>query len=255
MKKLSILLFYLMTIVLSNSFAQKTDSSKAKPTIVFVHGLWADGSCWLKVITPLIEKGYNVICVQNPTTSLADDVAATKRAIDRAKGDVVLVGHSWGGFVITEAGVDPRVKALVYISAFAPDNGETVGSLGKKAPETELSKFLENANGFLTLSKEGVSKAFAGDLTAKEQNEIYAVQPPAFYSLFADVCTNVAWKIKPSWYVVSAEDKCINPELEKLMAKRANAKTTVLESSHVAMLSHSKEVLEVILSAVKGVEN
>ena len=127
MKKIGILVFVSVLSLASNAFAQTGDSMKSKPTIVFVHGLWADGSSWSKVINPLVDKGYKVIAVQNPTTSLADDVEATKRAIDRADGNVILVGHSWGGSVITEAGADPRVKALVYIAAFAPDKGETAG--------------------------------------------------------------------------------------------------------------------------------
>ncbi len=224
-----------------------------KPTIVFVHGLWADGSSWNKLINPLVDQGYEVISVQNPTTSLEDDVTTTKRAIDRAGGDVILVGHSWGGFVITEVGVDPRVKALVYIAAFAPDKGETAASLGKSAAPTILSGFIQNANGYLTLSREGVAKAFAGDLTQKEQDVVYAVQQPAFQKVFGDPGVNAAWKTKPSWYVVSSEDNAINPDLEKRMAKRANAKTTILKSSHVAMLSKPSEVLDVILDAAKSV--
>jgi len=224
-----------------------------KPTIVFVHGLWADGSSWNKLINPLVDKGYEVISVQNPTTSLEDDVTATKRAIERAGGDVVLVGHSWGGFVITEVGVDPRVKALVYIAAFAPDKGETAASLGQSASPTILSGFIQKANGYLTLSREGVAKAFAGDLTQKEQDVVYAVQEPAAEKVFGDVASNAAWKTKPSWFVVSSEDNAINPDLERKMAKRANAKTTVLKSSHVAMLSKTNEVLEVILDAAKSV--
>src|SRR4030095_8096032 len=152
----------------SNAFAQTGDSKNTKPTIVFVHGLGADVSSWNKVINPLVDKGYKVISVQNPTTSLEDDVAATKRGIDRADGDVILVGHSWGGSVITEAGADPRVKALVYIAAFAPDKGETAASLGKSVAPTILPGFIQNANGYLTLSREGVAKAFAGDLSPKE---------------------------------------------------------------------------------------
>jgi pimeloyl-ACP methyl ester carboxylesterase len=199
------------------------------------------------------DKGYKVISVQNPTTSLEDDVAATKRAIDRADADVVLVGHSWGGSVITEAGADPRVKALVYIAAFAPDKGETPGSLGESVAPTILPGFIQNANGYLTLSREGVAKGFAGDLSPKEQDVVYAVQQPAFQKVFSDVGVNAAWKTKPSWYVVASEDNAINPELEKRMAKRANAKTTILKSSHVAMLSKPNEVLNVILDATKGV--
>ena len=123
MKRTGILVFVGVLFLGSNAVAQTGDSMNTKPTIVFVHGLWADGSCWSKVINPLVNKGYKVLSVQNPTTSLEDDVAATKRVIDRADGDVVLVGHSWGGSVITEAGADPRVRALVYIAAFAPDKG------------------------------------------------------------------------------------------------------------------------------------
>src|SRR6202007_1320568 len=156
----------------SNAVSQTGDSMNKKLTIVFVHGLWADGSSWSKVINPLVDKGYKVISVQNPTTSLADDVTATKRAIDRADGDVILVGHSWGGSVITEAGADPRVKALVYIAAFAPDKGETAGSLAESVPKTILPSFVQDAGGFLTLSREGVAQAFAADLTPKEQDVV-----------------------------------------------------------------------------------
>ena len=237
----------------SSAVSQTEGSMNKKPTIVFVHGLWADGSCWSKIINPLVHRGYKVISVQNPTTSLADDVTATKRAIDRADGDVVLVGHSWGGSVITEAGADPRVKALVYVAAFAPDKGETAGSLAESVAKTILPSFVQDSNGFLTLSREGVAKGFAGDLTPKEQDVVYAVQQPASKSVFGDVGVNAAWKTKPSWYVVASEDNAINPELEKRMAQRANAKTTILKSSHVAMLSKPNEVLDVILDAAKSV--
>src|SRR5215813_7726464 len=180
MKTVGALLFVSVLSLGSSGFAQTAPSTKAKPTIVFVHGLWADGSCWSKVINPLVDQGYKVISVQNPTTSLADDVMATKRALDRADGDVVLVGHSWGGSVITEAGADPRVKALVYVAAFAPDKGETAGSLAESVPKTILPSFVQDAGGFLTLSREGVAKGFAADLSPKEQDLVYAVQEPAF---------------------------------------------------------------------------
>ncbi|MEZ0274400.1 MAG: alpha/beta hydrolase [Roseimicrobium sp.] len=223
-----------------------------KPTIVLVHGLWADGSSWNKIITPLVEDGFEVISVQNPTTTLEDDVAAANAAIERAKGDVILVGHSWGGFVITESGAHPKVKGLVYVAAFAPDKGETVPTLSANAAPTKLSDFLKETNGLLTVSKEGVAKVFAGDLSKSEQEVIYVVQQPASPRVFAGVGQHAAWKTKPSWYVVASEDKTINPELEAWMAKRAKAKTTVLEASHVAMLSKPREVLEVILDAVKS---
>ncbi|GLR84093.1 alpha/beta fold hydrolase [Bradyrhizobium iriomotense] len=253
MKKVGILVFVGALSLGSNAFSQTGGSTNTKPTVVFVHGLWADGSSWSKVINPLVDKGYKVISVQNPTTSLADDVTATTRAIDRADGDVILVGHSWGGSVITEAGADPRVKALVYIAAFAPDKGETAGSLAESVAPTILGGFVQNANGYLTLSREGVAKGFAGDLTPKEQDVVYAVQQPASKSVFGDVGVNAAWRTKPSWYVVASEDNAINPELEKRMAQRANAKTTILKSSHVAMLSKPNEVLDVILDAATSV--
>ena len=240
------ILFVLVAVLF---FGSVGSAQSTKPTIVFVHGLWADGSCWNKVINPLIDKGYRVIAVQNPTTSLEDDVAVTQKAIDRAGGDVILVGHSWGGFVITEAGADPRVKALVYVAAVAPDKGETMPALFAKFASTDLEKFLQQTDGTLTVSRDGIGKVFAGDLASKEQDLIHAVQTPASPRVFEAVGVNASWKTKPTWYVVASEDKTINPDLEKMMAKRANAKTTVLKASHVAMLSKPDEVLTVILDA------
>src|SRR5262252_4112020 len=222
MKYLGLLLLAGTFLSNPNSNSQMVKSTSMKPTIILVHGLWADGSSWNKVIPSLLEQGFNVISVQNPTTSLEDDVAATKRAIKLAGGDVILVGHSWGGFVITEAGDDPHVKALVYVAAYAPDQGETVPSVTEKAAPTQLTNFVQTTDGFLTLSKKGVT-------------------------------SHVAWKQKPSWYVVAAEDHTINPDLERLMAQRAKAKTTVVQSPHVAMLARPKEVLGVILDAVQTV--
>lgn len=250
--KLAIAIAAAVCGLFSSVIAQTEKAMNAKPTIVFVHGLWADGTSWNKVITPLVEDGFEVISVQNPTTSLEEDVAATNAAIERAKGDVILVGHSWGGFVITESGVHPKVKGLVYIAAFAPDKGETVPTLSANAAATQLSDFLKETNGLLTVSKEGVAKAFAGDLSKSEQEMIYAVQQPASPKVFAGVSQQAAWKTKPSWHVVASEDKTINPKLEEWMAKRAKSKITVLNAGHVAMLSKPKEVLAVILDAVKS---
>jgi pimeloyl-ACP methyl ester carboxylesterase len=250
--KLAIALTLVVFSMLSNALGKNEKPMSAKPTIVLVHGLWADGSSWNKIITPLVEDGFEVISVQNPTTTLEDDVAAANAAIERAEGDVILVGHSWGGFVITESGAHPKVKGLVYVAAFAPDRGETVPTLSANAAPTKLSDFLKETNGLLTVSKEGVAKVFAGDLSKSEQEVIYVVQQPASPRVFAGVGQHAAWKTKPSWYVVASEDKTINPELEAWMAKRAKSKTTVLEASHVAMLSKPKEVLEVILDAVKS---
>src|SRR5215469_2605288 len=253
MKYLTLLLLAGTFLFNPNSNAQMAKSTSMKPTLIFVHGLWADGSCWNKVIPPLLKPGFNVISVQNPTTSLEDDVAAAKRAIKLAGGDVILIGHSWGGFVITEAGDDPNVKALVYVAAYAPDEGETVPSVSEKAPATQLTNFVQNTEGFLTLSKEGVTKAFANDLPADEQNMIFCVQQPASENVFKGVASHVAWKQKPSWYIVAGDDHTINSDLERLMAQRAKAKTTVVKSPHVAMLAQPKEVLGVILDAVKTV--
>jgi pimeloyl-ACP methyl ester carboxylesterase len=253
MKYLTFLLLAGTFLSNPNSNAQTAKSTSTKPTIVFVHGLWADGSCWNKVIPSLLEQGFNVFSVQNPTTSLEDDVAATKRAIKLAGGDVILVGHSWGGFVITNAGDDPHVKALVYVAAYAPDQGETVPSVSEKASATQLTNFVQKTDGFLTLSKEGVTKAFANGLPSDEQNMIFCVQQPASENVFKGVTSHVAWKQKPSWYVVAADDHTINPDLERLMAERAKAKTTVVKSPHVAMIAQPKEVLAVILDAVKSV--
>ncbi|MFT3908948.1 MAG: alpha/beta hydrolase [Ferruginibacter sp.] len=254
MKKSIYLLPIIFLLSISIAFAQNTNSATTKPTIIFVHGLWADGSSFSKVMSSLIHDGYEVIAVQNPTTSIEDDVAATKRAIALAKGDVILVGHSWGGFVITESGDDPKVKALVYINAFAPDTNETIASLSSKAAETELSKYLvPSADGYVTINKEGVKKVFAGDLPATEQELVFAVQQPASTNVFKAVGNKASWKQKPSWFVIGSEDKTINPELQKIMANRAKSKTTILKASHVSMISKPNEVLKVIIEAANTI--
>jgi pimeloyl-ACP methyl ester carboxylesterase len=180
-------------------------------------------------------------------------VAATQRAIERAGGDVILVGHSWGGFVISEAGDHPNVKALVYMAAFTPDKGETIPSVSAKATPTKLTDYLQPVGGYLTLTKEGVQKAFANDLPAKEQDLVHSVQQPASPNVFNAVGNNAAWKQKPSWYIVASEDNTINPDLQKIMAARAKFNTTILKSSHVVMLSKPKEVVSVILDAATQV--
>jgi len=234
----------LVSLGVSNAYAQE-----AKPTIIFVHGIWADGSSWSNQITALQAKGYPVISVQNPITSLADDVAATKRAIEQAKGKVILVGHSWGGFVITQAGNDPKVVGLVYVAALAPDLDESLMSLSAKGPAVTLGNYFAPVGGFIYLTQEGVKAVFAQDLKEKEQNLIYATQTPGAQNVFADKSAAPAWKTKPSWYIVAKSDKAIHPELERFMAKRINAKTTEIEASHVVMLSHPKEVLAIIEEA------
>ena len=233
----------------ANSKVKTTKSEK--PTIVFVHGLWADGSSWSKVMTILQAQGYNTIAVQNPTTSLEDDVAATKRALDRIEGPVVLVGHSWGGFVITQAGNDPKVKSLVYVAALVPDEGETIPVLSANATGNNLGSFFDSKDGFIKLSKEGIYKAFAQDLTIKEKAIVYATQTPASEAVFGAKSGTPAWKTKPSFFVVAKKDGAINPALERFMAKRIKAKTIELDASHVPMISKPQEVANLIDAASK----
>ena len=240
-------LFIAMLVGVAGARAQGMASDK--PTIVFVHGVWADGSCWTDEITALQADGYAVVSVQNPLTSLAEDVATTKRALDLIKGKVILVGHSYGGFVITQAGNDPKVVGLVYLAAYAPELGETIPTLSANAPQTELGKYFVPSGNFLFLSEAGVRTVFAADMSPAQQGVIYATQIPASTSLFADKSGAPAWKQKPSWYVVATDDKAIHPDLERFMSRRMKATTMEITSSHVVMNSHPKEVIKVIETA------
>lgn len=241
----SILLFTLM--IAAAAQAQTTDNEK--PTIIFVHGIWADGSCWASQIEALQAKGYHVISIQNPVTSLAEDVAATQRGIDLVKGKIILVGHSWGGMVITQAGNDPKVVGLVYLAAYGPDSGESLVAVSANAPQTELTKYLVPSGGSVFISAEGVKTVFATELSPKQQALVYATQTPASHTVFDDKGGEPAWKRKPTWYVVAKNDKTIHPDLERFMAKRMKAKTIELASCHVMMLSHPAEVLKVVEEA------
>jgi len=249
MKTIKLITLSLLMIWASTGLKAQTNE---KPTIVFVHGLWADGSSWNSQIESLQAKGYPVISVQNPATSLADDVAATKRAIEQAKGKVILVGHSWGGFVITQAGNDPKVAGLVYVAALAPELGETLPTLSAKGPAITLSNYFVPTGGFTYISLQGVKTVFAQDLSSKQQEVIFATQTPAGKQVFADQSGEPAWKTKPSWYIVAKSDGSISPDLERMMAKRAGAKTTEIEASHVVMISHAKEVLHIIEEAANA---
>ena len=221
--------------------------------IVLVHGAFADGSSWSKVIPLLQAKGFHVRSVGIPLTSFADDVAATKRAIAAEGGPVILVGHSYGGLVITEAGNDPKVAGLVYVAAFAPDADQTITEISKPfPPPLGLSKLTPLSDGFLLLSPEGIETAFAQDLTNEEKALLVAVQPQTAGSILGAKPTAAGWHSKPSWYIVASNDNMIAPEQEKSMAKQINATTPVLPSSHVVMLSHPKEVAKVIEDAAAG---
>lgn len=222
-----------------------------KPTIVFVHGIWADGSCFSSQIEALQAKGYQVMSVQNEVVSIDADAAKVQNVIDMIKGKVILVGHSWGGMVITKAGNDPKVVGLVYLAAYAPENGESLLDVSANAPQTELTKYLVPSDGSVFISEEGVKKVFAQDLDAKKQSLIYATQVSATHTVFEDKSGEPAWKNKPSWYVVAQNDKTIHPDLERFMAKRMKAKTIEIPSSHVMMLARPADVLKVIEEAAK----
>jgi pimeloyl-ACP methyl ester carboxylesterase len=229
--------------------------STAGPTVVMVHGLFADGSSWQKVIRILQSKGVNVVSVQNPLTSLADDVAATNAAIDLQSGPVVLVGHSWGGVVITEAGNNPKVTGLVYVSAFAPGSGQSINDLVNGLPPAAwLVDLVRDERGFLKLSESGVAKYFAPDVAEREQEVLYATQGPFPLGLLGDKVTRAAGQRLPSWWVLPENDQIIDPRLQAAMAAGINSTVTRIASSHVAMSSHPREVAEVILRAVAGVE-
>ncbi len=236
---------FLLAIAVATGAAAQTD--KGVKNVVLVHGAWADGSSWSKVIPLLEAKGLHVVAVQNPLSSLADDVAATKRAIALQDGPVILVGHSYGGVVITEAGNDPKVVGLVYVAAFAPGDGESIVSISKPYPPTPLGGELRpDAQGFLSLTPKGVAEDFAQDLSDAEKKLVTATQGPLASSTFGATITTAAWKTKPSWFVIASNDRAIPPELEKAEATRMKATSITVPSSHVAMLSHPKEVAELI---------
>jgi len=224
-------------------------TSTAK-NVILVHGAWADGSSWSKVIPLLTSKGLNVVAVQIHLASLADDVATTKRAIALQDGPVVLVGHSYGGAVITEAGNDPKVTGLVYVAAFAPGDGESVNSISKPYPPAPLgSELRPDPQGYLWISAKGFAEDFGQDLSAGEKVIFRATQGPANAGAFAGTITKAAWKTKPSWFVIAANDRAIAPELEKAEAARMKATSIIVPSSHLAMLSHPVEVADIIEKA------
>ena len=220
--------------------------------VVLVHGAFADGSSWGKVISLLLAKELNVIAVQLPLTSLADDVAATKRALAKMNGPVLLVGHSWGGMVITEAGNDPKVTGLVYVAAFVPDAGQTLENLTKDYPASPAgAEFRQDAAGFLTLSPKGIDSFFVPDLPAGERQLVYATQGPWMGKNFVAKPTQAAWKTKPSWAVVASDDLMIHPDQQRDQARRIKATTIEVKSGHAPMLSQAGKVAAFILDAAQ----
>jgi pimeloyl-ACP methyl ester carboxylesterase len=228
--------------------------SSAKPSIVFCHGIWADGSSFGKVIPPLQAQGFEVLAAQYGLDTPEGDVATVKGTLDRVKGPTILVGHSYGGSVITAAGTDGRVVGLVFISALAPDpdSGETSQSILTRYPTSEIFQYVEAADERLWIRDGGIV-AFAGDLSEQEQKLVFATQYAPAADLFAHNAPGVAWKSKPSWYIVAKNDRTVQPDLERFLAKRMGATTTEVDSSHVVMLSKPQAVVDVILNAARSV--
>jgi pimeloyl-ACP methyl ester carboxylesterase len=226
------------------------DTPKGIRNVVLVHGAFADGSSWAQVISLLQAKGYNVVAVQNPLSSLADDVAATERAIAQQQGPVLLVGHSWAGMVISEAGNDPKVAGLVYISALVPTAGQNAGDATNGYPAAPgLAQIKPDAAGWLSMTREGIDEDFVPEIPAAERAVVYATQGPWNSKALADKVMNPAWASKPSWCIVDVNDRMIPPQYERDTAKRIHATTTVLTAGHVPMLSMPSKVADVIIEA------
>jgi pimeloyl-ACP methyl ester carboxylesterase len=228
-------------------------STQTKPSLVFCHGILADGSCFNKVMPAFQAEGYEVISAQYGLDTNEADVAATRYYLGQVSSPAILIGHSYGGAVITAAGTDDRVAGLVYIAALAPDADETSQSLQDKFPKTALFNNIEVADGRIWMTPEGTAD-FCGDLPEEEQKIVWATAAPPSTELFANNAPGVAWKTKPSWYIVANHDMAVNPELERFVAKRMLATTYDIDSSHVPMLSHPDFVIDVIRTAANAVQ-
>ena len=254
MKKIAHLAVAIAVAVFAGAFGgldaqAQTATPTAAKNVVLVHGAWADGSSWAGVIPYLQAAGLKVTAVQNPLTSLDDSVAATRRALALQDGPTVLVAHSWGGTVISETGTDPKVSALVYVAARAPDAAEDFVALSGKFPAGAVRAGIQVHDGFTRLAEESFLKYFANGVEAKKAEVLYAVQEPTAATLFTGRTTAAAWHTKPSWYAVSKLDQTINPDLERYLAKRMNATTVELDAGHLSLVSHPKEIADLILAA------
>jgi pimeloyl-ACP methyl ester carboxylesterase len=230
-----------------------SNANTTRGAIVLVHGGFVDGSGWEGVYRILKRDGYRVSIVQNPTTSLADDVAATKRVIAEQKGPVILVGHSYGGAVITEAGNDPSVEGLVYITAFAPDRGESVASLIKDPPPgAPVPPILPPTDGFLALDKAKFAASFAADVPADKAEFMANSQVPWGLAALSGAVTEPAWATKPSWYLVATDDRMIPPPAQRAMSKRAGSSVVEAKGSHAIYVSQPEAVAEIIKTAAKS---
>ncbi len=244
-----------LSLIIVTTAAFATGQSMNTKTVVLVHGAWADGSSWNNVVPLLVAKGIRVVAVQNPLSSLADDVAATTRVIDMQTGPVILVGHSWAGVVITQAGNNDKVAALVYVAAFAPDSGQSINDLIAGFPQPPyIGTLIKDESGYLYLAPEALTQYFAPDLPPATQKLMIATQSPWFYNCLADKVTKAAWHNKPSWWVIPEEDQIIDPRLQQGMAAAVKATVTKVQSSHVAMLSKPNEVAATIMAAANSIK-
>lgn len=246
---------FLTTVALTSSIQAlgQQSSDHGVKTVLLVHGAWANGSSWSKVIPLLAARGLHVVAVELPLTSLADDVATTERALALETGPVLLVGHSYAGAVITEAGNDPKVASLVYVAAYAPDEGESCLSLANANPTPVGNELRPDAAGlFYKLSPKGISDDFAQDLPEIERRTLFVTQGPTGAAALGAPITGPAWKNKPTWFIVAGQDRIISPELETREAQRMNATTITLNTNHVAMLSDPVSVADFIARAAEG---
>ena len=233
----------------SRAIAATSSAPTKARNVVLVHGLFADGSCWSEVIPRLQAAGLNVTSVQNPLTTLPEAVAAAERVLARQDGPTVLVGHSFSGMIVTEAGVHPNVSALVYVAARAPDAGEDYAALAKQFPTPPATAGIVFDGDEGRLSEEAFLRDFAGDLPAAKAKALYAAQWPFHKALLTGKTTQAAWRSKPSWYAVSTEDRTINPDLERFMARRMGARTIEVKASHVSLISQPDTIAKLILEA------
>src|SRR6478672_4873494 len=236
------------SMISARGMAASSTPVKAR-NVVLVHGLFADGSCWSEVIARLQAAGLNVTAVQNPLTTLPEAVTSAERVLARQDGPTVLVGHSFSGMIVTEAGVHPNVSALVYVAARAPDAGEDYTALAKTFPTPPASAGIVFDGDEGRLPEDAFLRDFAGDLPAAKAKVLYAVQQPFQKALLTGKTTQAAWRTKPSYYAVSTEDRTINPDLERFMAKRMGAKTVEVKASHLSMISQPQVIARLILEA------
>jgi pimeloyl-ACP methyl ester carboxylesterase len=236
------------SLISTRGIAANATPPKAR-NVVLVHGLFADGSCWSEVIARLQVAGLNVTSVQNPLTTLPEAFASAQRVLDRQDGPTVFAGHSFSGMIVTEAGVHSKVSALVYVAARAPDAGEDYAALAKTYPTPPATAGILFDGDEGRLSEEAFLRDFAGDLPEAKAKVLYAVQQPFHKALLTGKTTNAAWRSKPSYYAVSTEDRTINPDLERFMAKRMGAKTIEVKASHLSLISQPDEITQLILEA------